>query len=1401
MKLELVLVLFVSLSCLNQESEENDDIIIFHLDKEMDRMTYSIKQNQTAKFIKFNDTYNYLIELPKRIIAHNAKNNTFRDLVSLSILNQSITIEPQDDSGKDIEIHVTSILNNVDVYFLKKFHSKIFYSSDRNIIIIVYVDEKEDQIISLSSFENSLLFYIYKYDYNNISPKDINPINKTLFNRYEEDILYLNKNSVYILYAELYKLDYNFNMLPLFISPKQLNKSIIIKKDDEMLYLKESEDYYNITFEESEFSRIFKLSKKTNDSEVITSKGETILNGSELYYELTQDNISNGVLIKVKNSDCLIEILLSSKDKMEVLDSYSIENYKLTKQYTIIKIPKNKCIYDFSLSSNNKKNLKLFYFGIKNTLSKNNYFYNWVNCSKPYDGKELNFNYISPYLYRTEVDDDEFQIFEIALDMVQLENDIFLTYHPVSYFKYLYKPIDEDKSHYIIGNISSYLNNFYIYKDIAKKPPKIENLENYHHKPIDLVDSLSKISTKNKTYLSLFQEINKVLKTVRDDHLNILLNNIEDKLKLPTTSFCIPFEFYIDTEKGVERDIPVVKIRPFYNCLFNYRNKKFINDNLQQHVNISLKSINNTEPFEYIQNFGKYQKLKNRHAQFTDNLNSIKSSRIDFIPFDLSDLVGINYEFENGDIINLDYYFVTPSNFKDINQEEFEEFHLSINNNQPSLYLIPNIFQSKKLFQKKKGILFEEDKTAIEWDIETKDKLLKCKVDKEFKYNVFLQSGFMFSSFNDAIDVMVKCSELFYSNDYKIIGIENNNGGGTAPLYEIWHQFIQQKTLDKTYRAVISNKEFTKYFKEYYLFSGFSNIDTCKFFDSMKEMNEVTDDYGFSEEFKERIEHKRTKIYDFLDRTWRKRLEKIRKNNFAKNKLKNPTDILIYTDSYCFSACSGFIKAFQNTGGAIIVGFNGNPKIKGINEFDGSQSPSSVTQFSTKEKYELENLGYHIYGATFAESFDDSCKESNPNPREYSVDLVDRRVDIYGPYSDSLYSSFILKAENIFEEFENKCNKNNKRLLLNDDNCQFKDHKKGGHPCRDDETWDKESCKAYYCDFGYYYDQYKEECILDICTNIENEIDIYLDGANYNDTKEFIVEPNNELVFHLQNDNYYYFFESNVDKIFIKYNDNQNKRNSLTLCMVEYTKESAFDYEVSANYFRTLQQNATIKLTTIEKKQDISIMDNIEGENLYIFSYITKVNQNKLIYSFQTSKEHIIYAVSFNKGMNAYFSEYNFDIEPQEIINIESKKFNEVSNKISIMQENKTSILIYKYPNNIISSIYLLLTPKDVFKDIDFENERFIYLSQQYFEYNLYFTSNSKNFYIRLDSQTPDAEIEILDKNNTILNKDSNYYFVSKKTKKISLRLKNNNSALIEFLYEFNNFTSLDIKKKRISLR
>ena len=58
------------------------------------------------------------------------------------------------------------------------------------------------------------------------------------------------------------------------------------------------------------------------------------------------------------------------------------------------------------------------------------------------------------------------------------------------------------------------------------------------------------------------------------------------------------------------------------------------------------------------------------------------------------------------------------------------------------------------------------------------------------------------------------------------------------------------------------------------------------------------------------------------------------------NKVWNPTNIIVFTDAFSYSATSYLINGFQKTGGAIIIGYFGNPKIKGTKEFDGSQSDS-----------------------------------------------------------------------------------------------------------------------------------------------------------------------------------------------------------------------------------------------------------------------------------------------------------------------------------------------------------------------------------------------------------------------------------------------------------------------------
>ena len=205
----------------------------------------------------------------------------------------------------------------------------------------------------------------------------------------------------------------------------------------------------------------------------------------------------------------------------------------------------------------------------------------------------------------------------------------------------------------MISIFANLLKKFYIYQDISKIPPEIKNLPNYHHEPLDLIDKLKKISTEDNTHLGLYQNIHEVLSSVRDLHLNIKLNIIEQNINIASYTFFSLFELYIDNKE--RKEVVKIKIRDiFKNSSLNAI------PFLKNHENIPLKLINGTDPFEFIQNFGKYQTLKNKHAQFTNNLNLMKNDFLYIynIPYDLSDLINIEYEFENGDIMNMDYYLL-----------------------------------------------------------------------------------------------------------------------------------------------------------------------------------------------------------------------------------------------------------------------------------------------------------------------------------------------------------------------------------------------------------------------------------------------------------------------------------------------------------------------------------------------------------------------------------------------------------------------------------------------------------------------------------------------------------------------------------------------------------------------
>ena len=365
---------------------------------------------------------------------------------------------------------------------------------------------------------------------------------------------------------------------------------------------------------------------------------------------------------------------------------------------------------------------------------------------------------------------------------------------------------------------------------------------------------------------------------------------------------------------------------------------------------------------------------------------------------------------------------------------------------------------------------------AKSWDIEFKDKdseiKFKCRIDKTNQFNVFVQTDLDFENEDGAYEFMFNCAELFTKNDYPIIVIQSRNTGGSGKhavyLVELLQTFIEYKL----YLSYKPNQII-------YDYTGIDPVktDTCKPISFKDDKSTVTDIYDGG------IKHIRTPIYMMIGEDERKKFEKKRNELLSKHAPRKPTDILIFTDGFCFSACSLFMKGMQKAGGAIIAGYMGNPNIKGEDEFDASQSPSQVNQLINSEYYKiLYSKYFDIIGVTIGETFLNPY-EKNQIPMEYQLNPVDERTDIYHAYSDDTYDDFIEEGKLLFNTYKYSCNSKNKKLTLFTDDCKSflqKYDAYGGYECNSNDGWSNK-CIPIYCDYKYFYDDYKKECIKDKC--------------------------------------------------------------------------------------------------------------------------------------------------------------------------------------------------------------------------------------------------------------------------------------------------------------------------------
>jgi len=1033
----------------------------------------------------------YILD-PKKLYIFSIENENYRYSISTDLKDNNILFFYNNNNNLESVSNVNYFEFGEKIYFINN------YNLTESINIKVYAIPQYSILNGFETINENQYFFI-KVKENSIAYFDCFDRNSKIYisNNTEKRItiddekingkfILIKPNITYFIKNELY--ENCVSVFKKYLYPLNLtNEKIYIINDTiNYLYLKANSSYI-LNFENNNMILMMSLSSKTLNAEIEIKESEE----SENIYYLNEDNEFFGEIIKnnynelilnVKEKDSFIEFLsVFENNDIQIFEDDKVDDEKLSSKIITIDIIETQKNFHLKLFTNNGDTFN-YSLSIGKSFMKsldNEYKYIYTsNSNTKINSKEseINLEFLSLYKY---FDSNGYISFSIFIDKKE-EQDISISYDFFSEIDDLFSNYNPEKYELIIDYFKQFFD-LYIYTDIAQNPPKMPDLP---HEKINLVKKLEEeLNIGNEmTYYELFQKLKQITCLTKDLHINF------QSLFKGYIAY-LPFDFIINKDENEQYRIFIEKNKNFDNFEIKEKEKEFI----ESHLKIPLKKINDIDPFDYIQNWSQFLSVKNVHAQFTFIIDLITGFSLSDFPVYVWNITSNEYEFDDNQILRMNYK-IYPG---ETSNNEFNTYFMNIVKKSRFLFEIPSLGKIKENFLLSKGLKNNlKTEETLNWNFKIEDKnlglYLKCRVDEINNVNVLVQNSFNLD-YLESIRTILNCARLFYSNDFPIIIIESKNKGGNPNLAKIMIQVFQILYVERSYNS------FRASYKKYFQNREIKLIDpeTCEIIDLMGNLKEETDYYKNDEE---NISHSRTKPMQEINLQIRKALNNFREEFKNSTFLKKPNEIIIFTDSFSFSSASTLIKGFQNIGGAIIVGYFGNPKIKGIDLFDSSQSDSSLDKLNIQiEEFVLESL-------TTQEVFDE-YKEENPIPREYTFNPVDFRVDIYSKYSDEIYSDFIKEGKNIFNKFKdgNYCNSKNEKFMMPDEKCRnLGENLHGGYKCKKEkDEWDKSKCIPYYCDIGYYFDKYQQKCIKE-CT-YENQV-LFLYENNY--TNEFTIQKN-----------------------------------------------------------------------------------------------------------------------------------------------------------------------------------------------------------------------------------------------------------------------------------------------------
>ena len=900
--------------------------------------------------------------------------------------------------------------------------------------------------------------------------------------------------------------------------------------------------------------------------------------------------------------------------------------------------------------------------------------------------------------------------------------------------------IEEDNYYETVLNSTIEVMKNYAYINILKSPPKVNGYD--YFQKVDIIQDLENLKEKvNKetTFYQFYQEISKIIDSAKDYHIYFgYFGKIEPFNLLTKIYVCSPIEFDFQRNKSV-----LGKINNYIYSLgkgsVQIENQEKINDNYNN--KIAIEKINGINVYEFLRNFcGDYIQFKSPAAKFVWNRENIKIAQLWQCPLNPEEFSSFDITYSNGETITSKYI-----GFLD-NETNNNEINSLFNKNE-----VNPAYNNEFL-------KYNDEKNSIDWDINI-DNHIKCKVDNTNHVNVIYQNSFRPNN-ADPIGIINNfsyCHGNFSNNDYPLIVIENLNGGGFAQLAKLMQQLVQDLMKPKNYFSVIHNEN-TKEFLE-------SNKDSFIFVDDEEKrnltINEFYDD-NIIEQFGEVI-IERSKQRLLLDLNFE---SLIKENIFKRNKIKKPTDIIVFTDGLSFSSTSVFIKNLYYFGGAILVGYGGDPE---LDTFDASQSPTFVlTNLTGFDGYsDLLKKGFVFAqlpsGPMYRTKYD---KNNNDVPEEFTVNYIDERINIYNAYDDSLYQDFIDEAKKIFDKYKTKCNPNNSYIKLLSNECKFDNYyTHGGYVCGNDGIW-SQTCEPFYCDEDYYFDYNSRKCIWSNGKTI-----------NVDSIQTFSINYQDEIL-----------FKFNTDNIA---NTNDVKVNIHSMnCKIKVTFENAnlndniLINQMNDDIFSFMVNNKDIeyskfKITPIKYMIDGEIKENYENKTCSI-----------IITNLQTNKNNVP-SLKLIDSSNLYFDENLKEIQLYYDINDEALD-SPIALSLSFNQNSLFDISINIPENENVVINKQIWNSTFIFFDSEFNKGDQLAINVKHINYTTPIFMNIK--------MIKNIEISMLEQNNLNLGFISSqveyqYYYMEVfkyEEGEIMLHNKRENGILIAYLIEKSKISDLN---------